>query len=339
MAQETYVHDGADWRKARQIYVYDGSVWRKVRTLFEQVRCVYHDHEWVRQLTAAYGVFGLVSYRGTEKLLVMSDDNDHVWYFDGSSWADLGAPYTIAPSIQVDSVGFGAGGDIYATNYDGGSGAAIYRWNGAAWVKLFSNGGMTDSTGQFFDDLTGNTYFGSFSGVWWDGTGPWAQIALAPSAREGYAHTATKTYVMATYTVYEVAGGVFTALPTQPPDPIEQLYVDTNGLLWTSGTWGLFKWDGASWVATSGVACEYLCQDERGDLILGRYGFDRNPYRLAANGTTPNKVEMQFPAAPSFTYSMDSTGMKRTASGRLFCIARHAAGPGKVHLFEWAEKT
>jgi hypothetical protein len=342
MAQEYHVYDGAAWRKAKHIYAHDGTAWRKVKTAFVRDasawRCVYHDKEWIRRLSASYGITSLHGYRGTNKLVALANDSSRAWSYDGTTWTDIGAP-PLSSGTGISFVGFGASGDIYSFNSR--NSGEIFRYSGGTWVSEFVTA-TAPTAAQFFDDASGDTYWatnitGASGAVWRKTGGSWSRVASSPRMDLAYAHTASVTYAARFDTIYTVSGSAFTALANQPTNPITSIYVDTSNDLWASGTFGLFKYNGSSWTPFTSADRRHICQDDANDLVVGvpvsgYYSPHRGP--LAWSETA--KVEMQYPAAPSNAYMTQR--MVRLNDGRLFAIASHAAAGSSYHLFEWTAK-
>jgi ligand-binding sensor domain-containing protein len=95
---------------------------------------------------------------------------------------------------------------------------------------------------------------------------------------------------------------------------IKALAVDTNNTLWSFGADGTQRYDGKSWVAGQDVpgfpggSLDYICTDRNGDLWFQDYTDFSNAYLYRYNGTSWQKIGIQFTDSDARSITIDNRG-------------------------------
>jgi ligand-binding sensor domain-containing protein len=95
---------------------------------------------------------------------------------------------------------------------------------------------------------------------------------------------------------------------------IKTLAVDKNNTLWSFGADGMQRYDGKSWVAGQdipgfpGGSLDYICTDKNGDLWFQDYADFSNAYLYRYNGTSWQKIGIQFTDSDARSITIDNRG-------------------------------
>ena len=107
---------------------------------------------------------------------------------------------------------------------------------------------------------------------------------------------------------------------------IKALAVDKNNTLWSFGADGTQRYDGKSWVdgqdipGFPGGSLDYICTDKNGDLWFQDYTDFSNAYLYRYNGTSWQKIGIQFTDSDAQSITIDNQGKVWCATlGSLNC--------------------
>jgi ligand-binding sensor domain-containing protein len=95
---------------------------------------------------------------------------------------------------------------------------------------------------------------------------------------------------------------------------IKALAVDKNNTLWSFGADGTQRYDGKSWVAGQDIpgfpdgSLDYICTDKNGDLWFQDYADFSNAYLYRYNGTSWQKIGIQFTDSDARSITIDNRG-------------------------------
>jgi len=95
---------------------------------------------------------------------------------------------------------------------------------------------------------------------------------------------------------------------------IKALAVDKNNTLWSFGADGTQRYDGKSWVAGQDIpgfpdgSLDYICTDKNGDLWFQDYSDFSNAYLYRYNGTSWQKIGIQFTDSDAQSVTVDNRG-------------------------------
>lgn len=102
MAIETHIHDGTDWRKAKDVYLHDGSTWRQAKQIYVHDgaawRLVFSKDYWVPVGSIANGNC-MASFNGN----LYCGTSSGLYQWNGTTWIAVGPSNAVTQLFATSS--------------------------------------------------------------------------------------------------------------------------------------------------------------------------------------------------------------------------------------------
>jgi len=315
---EAYIHDGASWQKSKYLYMHDGAAWQKVKELYVSNggttwRCAYQSREFVlRDISGSPDVWAIVADSSGGLLAATSSG---VYQYSGGSWSAIGSAGVVSSVLDVAGTYYAASiSDVRV--YSGGSwvAAGTPAASGVSSMAM-SSGGLLACKSSATERLVAGT---------------WSSVGI-PTVRSVQTVGGTCYGTARNGVIYNMDTLSVIVSPSVGTLVTVNIHVNSATDMYTDGTYGIWKYDGATYAVINRSDCRLMQAAYWGGTLFSA-GWVHGCSRISPAGTVSPLGDQTL-----YTYLTDGTPTAAVVGSSLFVIFI-SFSPTRYRVYEFVEK-